>query len=339
MNKDGRKSSMTGMTRRDFIARVLRGYIGLAFGSMMTGCDLMRKQTAETFIARVPHYSVDLASVIKTGFRELAITWQEIKGKRILLKPNLVEPHRALSHINTNPLVVRGAVEAFKSLGASQVIVAEGPGHYRDTHLVLEESRMIEVLCEDRIPFVDLNHDQWFATQNLGHYTKLRNLTFPATLKHVDWIVSMPKMKTHHWAGVTLSMKNLFGVMPGMFYGWPKNVLHREGIVESILDINTTLRPHFAIVDGIIGMEGDGPIMGTPKNAGVLLMGRNLLAVDATCCRIMDIDPSNIRYMAKAANRLGPISSANIHQRGETIDSVRTPFELLEKIHAHRGLR
>ena len=74
----------------------------------------------------------------------------------------------------------------------------------------------------------------------------------------------MPKLKTHHWAGVTLSLKNFFGCMPGRVYGWPKNVLHVRGIPESILDINAAVRPHLAIVDGIVGMEGDGPIMGDP---------------------------------------------------------------------------
>lgn len=327
------------VSRRNFILWLLKGCLGMTFGTMTASCQVRARQSAETFIAKVRDYNVDLASVIRLGFRELGIAEQEIKEKRILLKPNLVEPHRGASHINTHPLVVRGAVEAFKSYGASEVIVAEGPGHYRDTHLVLEESKMIDVLWEDRIPFVDLNDDEWFPAPNLGGFTKLDKLVLPATLKKVDWIVSMPKMKTHHWAGVTLSMKNLFGVMPGIFYGWPKNVLHREGIEESIIDINATVKPHFAIVDGITGMEGDGPIMGKPKNAGVLVMGRNLPAVDATCCRVMGINPSKVRYLSKAENKLGPLQQSDIIQRGESIASVRTDFALLEMIHAHRGLR
>jgi uncharacterized protein (DUF362 family) len=329
-----------GISRRAFIEAALKGYAGLLLSPMLiTACNMTERQTAETFIAGAQQYQADLATIIKAGLRALAVTEQEIRGKRILLKPNLVEPRRGVSHINTNPLVVRGAIEAFKSYGASEVIVAEGPGHYRDTYLVLEESGIAEVLVEDRIPFVDLNCDDWVTTPNLGCATKLKTLTFPALLKKVDWIVSMPKMKTHHWAGVTLSMKNLFGVMPGMIYGWPKNVLHVEGIVESIIDINTTLKPHFAIVDGIVGMEGDGPIMGTPKNAGVLVMGRNLLSVDATCCRLMDIDPTKVPYLARTANQLGPIHAASIQQRGESIDAVASTFKLLDKIHAHRGLR
>jgi hypothetical protein len=77
-------------------------------------------------------------------------------------------------------------------------------------------------------------------------------------------------------------MKNLFGLMPGTVYGWPKNVLHMAGIESSILDIVATVRPHLAIVDGIVGMEGDGPILGDPRAAGVLVMGTSFPAVDAT---------------------------------------------------------
>jgi uncharacterized protein (DUF362 family) len=84
-------------------------------------------------------------------------------------------------------------------------------------------------------------------------------------------------------------------------------LFHWEGIDKSILDIHETLKPHFAIVDGVVGMEGDGPIMGTPKRAGLIVMGRNLPAVDATCSRIMGIDPHKVSYLAAASQRLGPI--------------------------------
>ena len=109
-------------------------------------------------------------------------------------------------------------------------------------------------------------------------------------------------MKKHDGAGATLSMKNLFAVMPGIYYGWPKNVMHHVEIEKSILDINMTLNPHFAIVDGIVGMQGDGPIMGDPKQVGVLGMGRDLAAIDATCCRIMGIDPNKVSCSERADN-------------------------------------
>jgi uncharacterized protein (DUF362 family) len=263
----------------------------------------------------------------------------EIKGKRILLKPNLIEPHAGAGHINTHPEVVRAAVEAFLRFGASKVLVAEGPGHSRDSVLVLEESGLGDVLVEDHIPFLDLNYEPGYAVKNLGGKTRFSTLTLPAALAQVDWVVSLAKMKTHHWTGVTLSMKNLFGVMPGIYYGWPKNILHWEGIEQCIFDINATVKPHFAIVDGVVGMEGDGPIMGSPHHAGVVVMGRNLAAVDATCARIMGIDPTRVVHLAAASGRLGTIRESDIPQRGEKVASVRTDFALVAKIHAQRGLR
>ena len=104
-------------------------------------------------------------------------------------------------------------------------------------------------------------------------------------------MVSLPKLKTHHWAGVTLSQKNLFGVMPGAVYGWPKNALHHAGLQQAILDIAAAVKPQLAIVDGIVGMEGDGPIMGQPRRSGVIVCGESLPAVDATCARLMAIPP------------------------------------------------
>ncbi|MFQ5495309.1 MAG: DUF362 domain-containing protein, partial [Phycisphaerae bacterium] len=136
---------------------------------------------------------------------------------------------------------------------------------------------------------------------------------------------------------VTCGMKNLFGLMPGIVYGWPKNVLHMEGIVQSILDINTTVAamrgPMLTIVDGIIGMEGDGPIMGEAKQVGCLLMGRNAAAVDATATRVMGLNPYGVKYLSEASGRLGPIHEWNIRQRGEPINAVRTRFDVLDVPH------
>ena len=125
-------------------------------------------------------------------------------------------------------------------------------------------------------------------------------------------------------------MKNLFGVMPGICYGWPKNVLHHAGIPESILDINAAVRPHLAIVDGIIGMEGDGPIMGTPGTAACSSWGRTCRPSTPPAARLMGIDPWRVPYLAAASGRLGPIAERHIAQRGEPIESLKQPFRLLD---------
>ncbi len=328
-----------GFTRREFLTVCAGGLVLGGAGYFLWKEARIRRWQERTFIGKVPNYEADLKKAIKDGLRELGVTEAAIRDKRVLLKPNLVETIPGAVHINTHPLVVRGAVEAFLSLGAARVVVAEGPGHITDTLRVLDESGLEEILWEDRIPFIDLNRSHGYTVANAGRRSRLKSLTLPVCLREFDFIVSLAKLKTHHWAGVTLSMKNLFGLMPGSFYGWPKNYLHWAGINGCIVDITATVQPQFAIVDGIVGMEGDGPIMGDPKQVGVLVMGRNLPAVDATCTRIMDIDAHRVVSLSLAEGWLGPIREAQIHQVGESIAAVRNPFLLLDKIPAQRMLK
>jgi len=284
---------------------------------------------ADVVITRAGTYDEDLESILRAGLLELGLGRNIVKGKSVLLKPNLVEPAAAQPQINTHPAVVRAAAEVFRRWQAREVLVAEGQGHCRDSRFVLDESGLGQVVAKSGLEFVDLNHDDVFKVPNALGCTRLAELMLPQTLRRADLVVSMPKMKTHHWAGVTLSLKNLFGIMPGVYYGWPKNVLHHAGIPQSILDIAAAVRPHLAIVDGIIGMEGDGPIMGSPRTSSVLVMGTNLPAVDATCTRLMGLDPWRIPYLAGASGRLGPIAEAHITQRGETVASMAQRYQLL----------
>lgn len=290
-------------------------------------------------MARAADYAAPLEPTIERGLRELGIDAEVVRGKRVLLKPNLVEPDPGRRHVNTDPTVVRAVAAVLRKLGAARVVVGEGAGHRRDAYQVLEDSGMAEMLRHERLEFVDLNYEPAFSMPNAGGFGPLTHLNLPRLLREIDWVVSLPKLKTHHWVGVTLAMKNLFGLMPGLVYGWPKNVLHVAGIESSILDICATVRPQLAIVDGIVGMEGDGPILGEARAAGVLVLGTSLPAVDATAARLMGVRPERVAYLNAAAPRLGPIDANDIEQRGESIESVRTPFALREDIAAMARLR
>ena len=143
----------------------------------------------------------------------------------------------------------------------------------------------------------------------------------------------MPKMKTHHWVGATLSMKNLFGVVPGGIYGWPKNVLHWAGIDECIADLHAAFPRQFAIVDGIVGMEGNGPIQGTPKHAGVLVAGATRwrwTPPAAGSCASIPIEDRLSAAGYRAGARRHRLPKANIRQIGESIAAVATPFAYSE---------
>jgi uncharacterized protein (DUF362 family) len=239
--------------------------------------------------------------------------------------------------MTTHPAVVVAAAEVFRGWGAN-VVVGEGPGHMRDTEMALLESGMQEALDDARLEFVDLNYSQLGWIDNAGQASPLEGFWFPREVVEADVIVSMPKMKTHHWVGYTGALKNLYGVIPGIKYGWPKNVLHYAGIPQTIFDINASLPKTRAIVDGILAMEGDGPIMGSGKPMGLLVVGTNSTAVDATLGRIMGFDPDKVSYLQLADNRLGPVDARFIDQNGERWQDVASPFRTIDAPHI-RDLR
>jgi uncharacterized protein (DUF362 family) len=158
------------------------------------------------------------------------------------------------------------------------------------------------------------------------HYTQLGTLWLPRNVAEADVVVSMPKMKTHHWAGVTLSLKNCFGCVPGRVYGWPKNALHFAGLDGAILDVASAVRPDLAIIDGVVGMEGNGPINGTPKEVGVVVIADDPVAADTTSARLMGVDPEDVLHLAEAGRFLGQADPARIQMVGEDAARFETTF-------------
>ncbi len=292
------------------------------------------RPTSRVAIRRASDYQADLSGLLFETLREFKLP---VQGKTVLLKPNFVSADPA-GIINTHPAVVAAAHETFLLLGAADVRIGEGPALERDTEAILEIMGMRDFLRPIRKVFVDLNTDEVSSVRLRTRASSLKEMYLPKTVLGADFVVSIPKMKTHHWAGVTLSLKNMFGIVPGCCYGWPKNILHWAGISRAVLDLNSTVRPDFAIVDGIVGMEGDGPTQGEAKASGVLVLGDDPVAVDATCARVMGLVPERIDYLARAAVLLGHIKAEKIQQIGESCESVRTPFRVIETFSNLRAL-
>ena len=307
---------------------------GAAVAGLVT-LPLLRRAlqlTAPVFIARNQRYDGPLEKTIRDGLIATGLDPTALRGKRVLLKPNLVEPIRSSPQLTTHPAVVVAAAHVFLGWGA-QVVVGEGPGHMRDTEMALVESGLEAALDDAQLTFADLNYSAVGWKKNGGRRSPLDGFFFPSQVLDADLIVSMPKMKTHHWVGYTAALKNMYGVIPGIKYGWPKNVLHHAGIPQTIYDINASLPKTAAIVDGILAMEGDGPIMGSAKPMGLLVIGTNSTAVDATVGRIMGFDPHKVEYLRLAANRLGPVDDSCIEQRGERWQSLVNPFTIIDYPH------
>lgn len=307
------------------------GLLGLAVARHAFG------SRTPVFLAAGQKYDGSLEQTIRDGLLACGLQPETLRGRKVLLKPNMVEPRREARHMTTHPTVVRSVAEIFRRWEA-HVTVGEAPGHVRDTELALVESGLGEAIDDERLPFADLNYEEVRWVPNRGRRSNLPGFHFPRSVIEADLIVSLPKLKTHHWVGMTASMKNLYGTLPGIKYGWPKNVLHYAGIPETVVDINASLPKAIAVIDGIECMEGDGPIMGTRKHLGLIAISLVPAAVDATCARIMGIEPSRISYLQLAEGIGGPIGERGIEQRGERWQPLVSPFEILDAPHL-RGLR
>lgn len=264
-----------------------------------------------------------------------------VRGLRVLLKPNLVDT--AVDRpINTDSRFLGALADLLRERGAREVVVAEGPGNRRDIDTVLGETGLADVLAARKIPFVDLNTDDLALvharTLELPEPSRLTRLFLPVSLQRADVVISVAKLKTHHWTGVTLSLKNLFGVVPGTRYGWPKNLLHWNGVDRSVLELYRTVRPAFALIDGIAAMEGDGPLNGTPREPGLILAGADLVALDATAARAMGVRPEAIQYLAAAEElELGRAAEHRIEVLGEPLEKHVARFELPKGFEHMRG--
>ncbi len=312
-----------------------RRFLGAAGGAVVTtGATVRqlwpkhsvdyRKPRSLVAVLNCETYSERLEELLLDGLKLFPI---DVRSKSVLLKPNLVEDLPGA--VNTNPTLIGAAARCFLRLGASRVVVGEGPGHQRDTELVMHAAGIEHILSEPTIQFVDLNRDEVVRVPLKANYSGLGELWLPRSVLASDIVVSMPKVKTHHWAGVTLSLKNMFGIVPGMKYGWPKNLLHWSGIHESVLDICATVPIHFVIADGITAMEGNGPLQGTARELGKLILADDPVAADATCARLMGLEPARVEHIRLAGDFLGNLQERAIHMVGDSTQAPSRPFAVL----------
>lgn len=281
---------------------------------------------ARVALAACPTYDGDLVSILRRVLEQANAP--DLKGKRVVLKPNLVDSVAQYPSY-THPSVVQAMIRLVRESGG-QVTVAEGPAFRRDAQGILESTGYAEMLAREQADFVDLNYDDLVAVPTRGGYTRMRTLLLPKTIHDADLIFSLPKLKTHHWSQVSLSVKNFFGIAAGIKYGWPKNTLHAQGITESIAELLDALPAQAcAVIDGVLGMEGDGPLFGTGVPSGFIAAGTDLLAVDASCARLMGFEPERVDYMRFAAwAGLGVIDPSRIDMVGEAPEILRRRFQL-----------
>lgn len=267
-------------------------------------------------------YHDDLFAILKQNLSQLNIG--TLKGKSVVLKPNLVDYTPDIPSI-TRPEILKAAIQLVDYLGASKIVVAEGPALVRDTELILQASGIGKVCREMNVPFIDLNIDDLVKVPIHDGFSNLDHLYLPKTVMQSDIMFTVPKMKTHHWLGLTCALKNILGIIPGRKYGYPKNIIMITGIPQCVMDLNHLVKTDLCLVDGITAMEGDGPLHGTAKEMGLMIIGNDPAAVDATCARIMGYDIDDLDYIHTAGEVIGNID--NIQIIGCSIKEVASKFK------------
>lgn len=249
------------------------------------------------------------------------------EGKTVLVKPNLVMPKKPSAAATTHPDVVAAVCRAFVEAGAEVSLI--------DSSIAPHSTAVLNML------YKSCGMDQAAANSgaSLCMNTEHRKIENPAnrTLKSfrclspvlgADLVITVGKAKTHGLAYFTGAVKNLFGVLPGT----DKPNTHRkypaaEDFLSAIVDICETVKPGFALLDGVVGMEGDGPTAGSPKELGVILGGVNPHAVDLAACRLMNLRPDRVPALVEAASRgLVPRTSEQLTWLGDDPAPLVTAF-------------
>ena len=330
------------LSRRGFLRLALLSGIAAGAGVIYKSTEavgferwfrwMVRGNTARLFaprsrvaLAACPAYDSDVLAALRTAWQNAQMP--DLRGARVVLKPNLVDfldGHPTYTH----PRVVQAMIHLAREQGARQVTVAEGTTFRRDPYAILDATGFTEMLAQEQVGFVDLNYDDLVSIPLKGGYTNLRTLLVARTVYEADVLISMPKLKTHHWTTISASIKNLFGIVPGIKYGWPKNTLHTQGIPAFLAELADSIHNRAAaVVDGIVGMENDGPIWGTAVPSGVMAVGTDLLAVDATCARLMGFDPAQIDYLSFAAwAGIGAVDEGKIELVGEPLARLQRAY-------------
>jgi len=237
-----------------------------------------------------------------------------LKGKKILIKPNAARLASPGEGVTTHPGVVAATIDHLREQGADDIVIGESCIFGVDSREAFRVTGMQEVSEKKGVPLIDLDRgDPAEITIPEGRLVK--KIKVPALLKEMDFVISIPVMKTHMHTGVTLSIKNMKGLLwrkeKARFHhlGEDKHRAHDVKTLDvAISEMASVLFPHLAIIDGTVGMEGMGPAYGRAKKMGVVIVGENALSADAVATRLMGLAPETVPHLGLSAEKgLGEI--------------------------------
>lgn len=233
-------------------------------------------------------------------------------GMKVLLKPNLLTTAAAEDAVVTHPEVVRAVGRLVQGAGAV-VWVGDAPGGYgKNIDEIFEKSGLRHVAAEEDFEIVK------FTTANFVEGIPIASQVFDA-----DFIISIPKLKTHCITIMTGAVKNTFGTVTGLYKAeCHSRAPKEEELAKIMVKVHSISRPGLTVVDGIVGMEGDGPSGGTARQLSVVMAGEDPVAIDSCIARIIGVRPVDVAVTRLAHEAgLGEIDQSKIEIAGEAIEN------------------
>lgn len=272
-------------------------------------------------------------NVIKGSLEKLLelISYDEdLSGvKSAVIKPNLCSEKDWTTGTTTCPVIIREVATWLFDHGVQKITVADGSVVGKDTIEVMEKTGVMDVVEELGLRAVDLNKDKTVKVKVPSPLIH-GEIQLARTPLEADYLVNIPVMKTHICTGVTLSIKNLKGLLPP---AWKKR-FHFMGLDGSLADLASVVKPDLNILDGVVGMEGQGPITGTPRKARVMMASKNHFSLDVVASRMMGFDPAEIKHLEMYAGRLGIDISSYAPQ---ILGDPDLTIEFKKPVSAHEG--
>lgn len=255
--------------------------------------------TKETALLRCSTYDDELVYNTIAKLFEL-VPPPDVRGKTLLLKPNILQPKSADYMICTHPVVVGAVVKHFVERGAKTVLVGESPATSSSLGAA-KASGIYEAVQKAGGTWVNFDKAREFTC---GDCALVKSFNFAEPFFDADMIITLPKLKTHQLLSYTGAMKNLFGLMIGLqkaetHFRFP----NPKDFAAFLTDINVASKPVYAIMDGIVAMEGHGPASGNPHAVGVLGASCNVLALDWVCSSLIGYNPHTILNLEDALAR------------------------------------
>jgi uncharacterized protein (DUF362 family) len=237
--------------------------------------------------------------------------------KPILIKPNYINSKHPSTGITTDSRVVEGVVKFLKEHGVDKIIIGEGSG-WADTFHAFKVAGIDAVAQRWNVELIDLNKD-FFVEAHPPNPLSLKKVKVAKTaLQSV--IISVPKLKLHREATVTLGLKNMMGALAS------KGVMHNGHLSENIVDLASLLKPSLTVIDGIIAGEGH-ETSGNPVEMNLVIAGADPVAVDAVGSAVMGVSPTEVEHLVLAERKgLGTCKLEKISVVGEPIEKVKRNF-------------